>query len=84
MLSQLTDVKLKSVGMDNKDDRRLVLAAIRKAGYIFKKKSSESVSQNGSTGENTAIAGPSNSAQLNAVQVAVRICFLFLSKTECL
>ena len=33
MLSQLTDVKMKAVGIDDKDLRKSVLAAFRKAGY---------------------------------------------------
>jgi hypothetical protein len=33
MLSQLTDVKMKAAGIDDKDVRKLTLAAFRKAGY---------------------------------------------------
>jgi hypothetical protein len=33
MLSQLTDVKMKAAGIDDKDLRKSVLAAFRKAGY---------------------------------------------------
>ena len=35
-LAELTDLKLKSAGVDDKEDRKLVLAAIRKAGYKSK------------------------------------------------
>ncbi|KIK92718.1 hypothetical protein PAXRUDRAFT_146685 [Paxillus rubicundulus Ve08.2h10] len=34
LLAQLDDAKLQAVGVENKDLRKLVLAAIRKAGYI--------------------------------------------------
>lgn len=33
MLSQLTDVKMKAAGIDDKDLRKSVLSAFRKAGY---------------------------------------------------
>ena len=38
MLAELTDFKLKSAGVDDKEDRKLVLAAVRKAGYKAKPK----------------------------------------------
>ena len=33
MLAELTDFKLKSAGVDDKEERKLVMTAIRKAGY---------------------------------------------------
>lgn len=33
MLSQLTDIKMKAAGIDDKDLRKFTLAAFRKAGY---------------------------------------------------
>ncbi|KIK68059.1 hypothetical protein GYMLUDRAFT_154641 [Collybiopsis luxurians FD-317 M1] len=33
-LAQLTDFKLKAAGVDDKEERKLVIAALRKAGYI--------------------------------------------------
>jgi hypothetical protein len=36
MLGQLSDYKLKAVGIDDKDDRKLVMGAIRKAGLALK------------------------------------------------
>ncbi|KAF8913971.1 hypothetical protein CPB84DRAFT_1840743 [Gymnopilus junonius] len=37
-LTQLTDVKLKASGIDNQEDRKLIIAALRKAGYAYKGK----------------------------------------------
>lgn len=33
MLAELTDLKLKAAGVDDKEERKLVLAAVRKSGY---------------------------------------------------
>lgn len=51
MLAELTDLKLKAVGVDDKDERKLVLSAVRKSGY---KKMTAAFSS-----EQTNEAGPS-------------------------
>lgn len=66
-------MKLKAVGLDDKDDRRLVLAAIRKAGYVLKQKPSKDGSPRKTGDHITAISDPTNSPQLNAVQAVVRV-----------
>ncbi|KAF9008995.1 hypothetical protein BDQ17DRAFT_1398107 [Cyathus striatus] len=40
-LAELTEGKLVTAGIENKEDRKLVLNAIRKSGYVFKCKSSK-------------------------------------------
>ncbi|PPR07041.1 hypothetical protein CVT26_005242 [Gymnopilus dilepis] len=37
-LTQLTDVKLNAAGIDSQEDRKLILTALRKAGYAYKGK----------------------------------------------
>ncbi|KAG2056353.1 hypothetical protein BDR06DRAFT_1006064 [Suillus hirtellus] len=73
LLAQLTDLKLKVSGVEDKETRKLVLAAIRKAGYIAqplrpgsepKPKSDRSKSFDGQP-----VAGPSEPRVANAVQV---------------
>ncbi|KAG1806733.1 uncharacterized protein HD556DRAFT_334202 [Suillus plorans] len=73
LLAQLTDLKLKVSGVEDKETRKLVLAAIRKAGYIAqpsrlglepKPKSDRSKSFDGQP-----VAGPSEPRVSNAVQV---------------
>ncbi|KAG1833346.1 hypothetical protein EV424DRAFT_1617649 [Suillus variegatus] len=73
LLAQLTDLKLKVSGVEDKETRKLVLAAIRKAGYIAqplrpgsepKPKSDRSKSFDGQP-----VAGPSEPKVSNAVQV---------------
>ncbi|KAG2348986.1 hypothetical protein BDR05DRAFT_1028076 [Suillus weaverae] len=71
LLAQLTDVKLKVSGVEDKETRKLVLAAIRKAGYTAqpsgskpKPKSDKSKSLDGQP-----VAGPSGPRVANAVQV---------------
>jgi hypothetical protein len=82
MLSQLTDVKLKSVGMDDKEDRKLILTAVRKAGYVPKKKSTspEKKAGDGISGETIATGGSSDLARSTAVQVAVGVTDIFLAQ----
>jgi hypothetical protein len=55
MLSQLTDLKMKAAGIDDKDVRKLTLAAFRKTGY----KASPGKASN-STNASTSQAGPSS------------------------
>lgn len=73
LLAQLTDLKLKVSGVEDKETRKLVLAAVRKAGYIAqplrpgsepKPKSDRSKSFDGQP-----VAGPSEPRVANAVQV---------------
>ncbi|KAG2116110.1 uncharacterized protein F5147DRAFT_676008 [Suillus discolor] len=73
LLAQLTDLKLKVSGVEDKETRKLVLAAIHKAGYIAqpsrpgsepKPKSDRSTSFDGQP-----VAGPSEPRVTNTVQV---------------
>ncbi|KAG0709713.1 hypothetical protein DFH29DRAFT_885492 [Suillus ampliporus] len=72
LLAQLTDTKLIVCGVEDKETRKLVLAAIRKAGYTArpssgtkpKKKSDKS---GGSDGQ--PVAGPSEPRVANTVQL---------------
>lgn len=43
MLSQLNDPKLVSLGLENKEDRKAVMNALRKAGYCTKLKPSSKI-----------------------------------------
>ncbi|KAG5648995.1 hypothetical protein DXG03_000344 [Asterophora parasitica] len=63
-LAQLDDIKLVSAGVDNKDDRKIFLAALREAGHLPKDARKKLVKA-----EASSIAGPSSST-LNAVQAA--------------
>ncbi|KAG1907108.1 uncharacterized protein F5891DRAFT_940717 [Suillus fuscotomentosus] len=75
LLAQLTDLKLKVSGVEDKETRKLVLAAVRKAGYIAqplrpgsepKPKSDRSKRFDGQP-----VVGPSEPRVANAVQVVV-------------
>ncbi|PSS05403.1 hypothetical protein PHLCEN_2v3892 [Hermanssonia centrifuga] len=56
LLAELTDLKLKDIGVDDQEDRKLVLAAIRKAGY---KPGLISSQRSSATRNTSADAGPS-------------------------
>jgi hypothetical protein len=74
MLGQLTELKLKAAGVDDREDRRLSIAALRKAGYIGKQKKttdgSGDIAEASNTDQKSAIAGPSKPS---TVQVLVRV-----------
>jgi len=58
MLGQLSDFKLKVAGIDDKDDRKLVMGAIRKAGLALKGSLLKQKKESSSTLV-SPIAGPS-------------------------
>jgi hypothetical protein len=72
----LSEVKLKAAGVEDKDDRSLIMQALRKVGYAYKgeplKKLKDSPSASMSS-ESSALASGSNST---AVQVLVRDNYL--------
>ncbi|KAF9446939.1 hypothetical protein P691DRAFT_761189 [Macrolepiota fuliginosa MF-IS2] len=63
-LAELTDVKLGAAGVSDKEDRKNVLAAIRKAGYVYRRKplTKEEAIQ---TSVAQPAAGPSSSSILS-------------------
>ncbi|KAJ3540256.1 hypothetical protein NM688_g6253 [Phlebia brevispora] len=69
MLAELTDFKLKAAGVDDKEERKLVMAAVRKAGYKPSAATSRSKqttlddpgSSTGTTRRDMSVAGPSGS-----------------------
>jgi hypothetical protein len=63
-------VTLKGLGVDGKDDRKMVLAALKKAGYGVAPKKLSEKARDGAQG-GSAVAGPSSS-KMSAVQVVVR------------
>lgn len=71
LLAQLDDAKLQVLGVKDKDLHRLVLAAVRKAGYT------RSSRKPGSGGGSFAqpVAGPSGSKPSDIVQALVRPSF---------
>ncbi|KAG2757343.1 hypothetical protein P692DRAFT_20948436 [Suillus brevipes Sb2] len=70
LLAQLTDVKLKVSGVEDKETRKLVLAAIRKAGYTAQPSGSKTKpKKDKSKGLDEPAAGPSEQRVANAVQV---------------
>ncbi|KAG2156137.1 hypothetical protein DEU56DRAFT_765719 [Suillus clintonianus] len=73
LLAQLTDTKLKVLGVEDKETRKLVLAAIRKAGYTTQPPSSgtkQKQKSDKSRGlDEQPVAGPSEPRVANAVQV---------------
>lgn len=68
LLAQLDDGKLQVLGVKDKDLRRLVLAAVRKAGYTRPTRKPQS------EGDILAqpVAGPSSSKPSSTVQTLVR------------
>jgi hypothetical protein len=72
LLAQLTDVKLKVSGVEDKETRKLVLAAIRKAGYTAQPSGSKpKPTSDNSRSLDEPVAGPSESRVASAVQVVV-------------
>lgn len=70
MLSQLTDVKMKAAGIDDKDLRRSALAAFRKAGY---KTSPNSKQANASQRELVLAVDQDSEAGPSTVQIIVSL-----------
>jgi hypothetical protein len=71
LLAQLTDVKLKVSGVEDKETRKLVLAAIRKAGYTAQPSGSKSKAKSDKSRslDEQPVAGPSESRVATAVHV---------------
>ncbi|KAF9076721.1 hypothetical protein BDP27DRAFT_1209460 [Rhodocollybia butyracea] len=61
-LRQLNDFKLKASGIDDNEDRKLIITALRTAGYISRKQVSSSVPSTSSLASNeAAVVNPQNS-----------------------
>lgn len=74
MLGQLTDLKLNALGVAEKDVRRLVLSAVRKAGYrAVPLSGSASAAQSGSTQTQSSTAGPSSAPSASQSEVCTRL-----------
>jgi hypothetical protein len=75
LLAQLTDVKLKVSGVEDKETRKLVLAAIRKAGYTAQPSGSKSKAKSDKSRslDEQPVAGPSESRVATAVHVVVSL-----------
>ncbi|KAF8974487.1 hypothetical protein BDZ97DRAFT_1911666 [Flammula alnicola] len=58
MLAQLSDLKLNAMGIDNKEDRKLVMTALRKAGYTYKGKPLKKVKASPSSTEASGSQSP--------------------------
>jgi len=74
LLAQLTDTKLKVCGVEEKETRKIVLAAIRKAGYTVQRSSSarpKRKSDESRGSDEQPVAGPSQPRIANTVQVLV-------------
>ncbi len=72
--SELSDVKLSAAGISDKEDRKLVLDAFHKAGYVFRRKAvtkKEAIEKNIASGSNSL---PSSSAVCLAICVAFGSC----------
>jgi len=68
-LQELTDPKLIAVGLSNKEDRKVVLAAFRKAGYVYKGKpvtTREAIEKN-------VVSSPGTGASTLPPMISVRI-----------
>ena len=73
-------MKLNAAGVDDKKLRRLVLSALRKAGY-GPSRAQTSVrlhDQQGGSGAAESVAGPSVVSQTSALEAVVRLYFTFL------
>jgi hypothetical protein len=76
-LAQLTEVKLLAAGVESKEDRKLVMTALRKSGHVSKeppRKKLERISDE--TPASGAGAGPSPSPILSTVQLVVCCCIM--------
>jgi hypothetical protein len=74
LLAQLTDMQLIVRGVEDKEIRKAVLAAIRKAGYTAQPSSTTSakLKKNGPSGSDVQpVAGPSQLRAANTVQILV-------------
>ncbi|KAG1755615.1 hypothetical protein EDB19DRAFT_1955866 [Suillus lakei] len=72
LLAQLTDVKLKVCGVEDKETRKLVLVAIRKAGYTAQPSSGSKPkpkSDKSRGSDEQPVAGPSEPMVANALHV---------------
>ena len=73
-------MKLNAAGIDDKKLRRLVLSALRKAGYgPGRAQSSVKLhDQHGASGAGESVAGPSAVSQTSALEAVVRFYLTFL------
>ncbi|KAF8076475.1 hypothetical protein FPV67DRAFT_1776968 [Lyophyllum atratum] len=62
-LAQLDDIKLVTAGVDNKDDRKAVLTALRESGYL-PKDARKKISKKA---EESSVAGPSSPSTTSAI-----------------
>jgi hypothetical protein len=67
-LAQLTEVKLSAAGVESKDDRKLVMTALRKAGCVSKESPRKKIERIPDEGP---VAGPSSPPTMSTVQVVV-------------
>jgi hypothetical protein len=79
LLAQLDDAKLQVLGVNDKDLRRLVLAAVRKAGYTRPTGKPE-LAEGDSRAQ--SVAGPSSSKHPSTVQTLVRPSFSCLTTSQ--
>jgi len=74
-LAQLTEVRLSAAGVENKDDRKLVMTALRKAGHIPKEAPRKKLE---TTADDAPVAGPSTPSTSGTVQAVV--CYINLGQ----
>ncbi|RDB22822.1 hypothetical protein Hypma_010099 [Hypsizygus marmoreus] len=65
-LAQLNEVKLVASGVDSKDDRKTLMTALRKSGYI--PKDARKKLPDDSVPEDASVAGPSTPTKMTAMQ----------------
>ncbi|KAF8812514.1 hypothetical protein BYT27DRAFT_7239968 [Phlegmacium glaucopus] len=70
-LGQLSEVKLKAAGIEDKDDRSLIMQTLRKVGYAYKgeslKRTKDSPALTATSSESSVSASGSQSAAVNAL-----------------
>jgi hypothetical protein len=71
-LAQLTEVKLSAAGVESKDDRKLVMTALRKTSHVPRETPRKKLAN---ISDETPIAGPSSPSTPSTVDVLV-CCFI--------
>ena len=75
-LATLSDLKLKTAGVETQEDRKLVMAALRKAGYGYQSERRKKVEASRSTEPSGSVSKPrpsTSSTQPTAVEILVRL-----------
>jgi hypothetical protein len=78
----LTEVTLSAAGVDNKDDRKLVMTALRKAGHVPRETPRKRLESIPGIPDEVSLAGPSSSPTLSTPSTVEVVVCRFMIKLQ--